>query len=147
MAIPCPGGVVSMAARVLDPAGWADMLAWLSDEADVAHLFADWEQESQSSERSMTSRLDAAAAQVAVLQEKMGRLAETIAETSGRESRRTLQDKLDAYSEQLRSEEGKREQLLREARDATNHAHAQRDLAQWAQVVAREASTCTREEQ
>ncbi|HEV2462143.1 MAG TPA: hypothetical protein VGS80_27650, partial [Ktedonobacterales bacterium] len=42
VAVPCPGGVVSMAARVLDPAGWRDVLAWLSKPDNVERLLADW---------------------------------------------------------------------------------------------------------
>jgi hypothetical protein len=103
---------------------------------NVARLLADWQAENQGTERSITSRLDAAAATVAALRDKMGRLAETIAETSERESRRTLQAKLDAYAEKVRAEEGKRERLLHEAREAADRAQAEQDIRAWMREVA-----------
>jgi hypothetical protein len=121
--------------------------AWLSDPKNVARLLAEWEQDERSTEQSMASRLEASAATIATLRDKMGRLAETIAETSERESRRTLQDKLDAYAAQVRSEEGKRERLLHEASEAIDHARTARDIREWVRVVAEQAATFTREEQ
>jgi DNA invertase Pin-like site-specific DNA recombinase len=141
--IACPGGAFSMAARVLDPAGWADVVAWLNEPANVQRLLSEWQQDEQNTGDSMTSRLDASAATVAALRDKMGRLAETIAETSERESRRTLQDKLDAYAAQVRKEEGKRERLLSEASDAVDHAREAREVREWVRVVAEQAATMT----
>ena len=145
--VPCPGGAFTISAGVLDPAGWADVRAWLSDPANVSRLLADWEQESQSDEDSLSTRLDAVTHTMAVIHDKMGRLAESIAETSDRESRRTLQEKLDAYAGQVRAEEGKRERLLREARDAADYADAAQEVRDWVRVVAEKADTFTREEQ
>ncbi|HEV2462144.1 MAG TPA: hypothetical protein VGS80_27655 [Ktedonobacterales bacterium] len=78
---------------------------------------------------------------IADLRDKMARLAETIAETSERESRRTLQEKLDAYGGQVRKEEAKREKLLQEAHDATDHAQAASDMREWVRTVAEVAPT------
>jgi site-specific DNA recombinase len=142
VAVLCPGGSFSIsAARVLDPAGWADVLTWLSDPENVERLLADWRAENQGTERSITSRLDAAAAGIARLRDKMDRLAETIAETSERESRRTLQDKLDAYAALVRTEESKRERLLREARDTADHVQAEQDIREWVRIVRERAPT------
>jgi hypothetical protein len=95
----------------------------------------------------VSSRLDAATAGIAALRDKMAALAETIAETSNRESRRTLQEKLDEYAERVSAEEGKRDRLLREAREASDYAHAARDVRDWVRLVAASADTFTREEQ
>jgi hypothetical protein len=57
----------------------------------------------------------AAESTIKTLRQKMDSLAETIAETTNKESRRTLQDKLDSYGEQVTAEERKREKLLAEA--------------------------------
>jgi Recombinase/Recombinase zinc beta ribbon domain len=135
-ALHCPAHWQSIIAATLDQDGWADVLRWLLVLENVARLLADWQAENQGTERSITSRLDAAAATVAALRDKMGRLAETIAETSERESRRTLQAKLDAYAEKVRAEEGKRERLLHEAREAADRAQAEQDIRAWMREVA-----------
>src|SRR5262249_41608648 len=114
----CPGGAFSIGARVLDPDAWADVRAWLSDEDNVRRLLTEWEQEEMSVENSAASRLEASAATIKALREKMDSLAMTIAETTNKESRRTLQDKLESYSEQVVGEERKREKLMTEAREA-----------------------------
>jgi hypothetical protein len=123
------------------------VLDWLSNPANVERLLAEWHGENRSAERSVTSRLDAAAATIANLRDKMACLADTISETSERESRRTLQEKLDAYGAQVMKEEKKRAQLLQEARDAAQEAEAERDMREWVRVVAEWAPTFTREEQ
>ncbi|HEV8191240.1 MAG TPA: recombinase family protein [Ktedonobacterales bacterium] len=145
--VACPSGWMSMLANALDPAGWADVRAWLSEPANVSRLLAEWDQEEQRAESSVASRLDASAAMIAMLRDKMGRLAETISETSEKESRRVLQEKLDAYAAQARKEEGKRERLLSEARDAAQRANEERDVREWVRIVADRAATFTRAEQ
>jgi len=145
--VQCPGGVVSMAARALDPAGWADVRMWLEDEENVTRLLAEWEQKQRSAENSVASRVTAVDATIRTLRQKMDSLAETIAETTNKESRRTLQDKLDSYSEQVTAEERKREKLLAEARDAAQYAQDARDVRQWLGVVRERAEGATREEQ
>jgi DNA invertase Pin-like site-specific DNA recombinase len=142
-AVPCPGGVVSMAARVLDPAGWADVLRWLSDEENVWRLLADWQADNENAERSYSSRLDAAAAMLANLRAKMDALAETIADTTKGESRRTLQEKLDAYVDQVAAEEKKRERLQSEAHDAAERAKSAEDIRNWVRDIAGRAPTFT----
>src|SRR5260221_2509496 len=59
--VSCPGGAFSMAARVLDPVGWAAVVAWLQEERNVERLLAEWQHEEQNTSNSMTSRLDAVA--------------------------------------------------------------------------------------
>ncbi|HEV2460599.1 MAG TPA: recombinase family protein [Ktedonobacterales bacterium] len=144
---PCPGGGYSIRAQELDAAGWADVHAWLENEENVARLLAEWEQETRSTERSLGSRLDAAAATIAHLHSKMDSLAESIAETTNKESRRTLQDKLDRYSEQVAAEEAKRERLVQEAHDEAEQAREAREVREWVRVVAGHMASFTREEQ
>ena len=87
----CPDAWASMHASVLDPAAWVDVREWLSKPENISRLLAEWEQQEQSAESSSASRLEASAAIIATLRDKMGRLVETIAETSEKESRRILQ--------------------------------------------------------
>jgi site-specific DNA recombinase len=143
----CPGGWVSMHASALDPAGWADVRVWLENEDNVRSLLAEWEQDQQSAENSIASRVEAVEATIRTLRDKMNRLAETIADTSDRESRRVLQEKLDTYAAQARKEDGKRERLMREARDAVEHAREEREVREWVSVVSSKAATASREEQ
>ncbi len=82
-----------------------------------------------------------------MIRSKMRALAESIAETSNRESRRTLQEKLDEYAERVALEEGKSERLLSEARETADYAHAARNVRDWVRVVAASAAMFTREEQ
>jgi len=142
----CPGGVVSMAAPTLDPAGWADVRAWLSEPENVSRLLAEWEQEEKSAENSVASRLEASAAPIASLRDRMTALADDISETSKGASRQVLKEKLDQLATQLALESGKRERLLREASDATDRARDERDIREWMRVVASRAPTFTREE-
>jgi hypothetical protein len=132
---------------VLDTAGWADVVAWLSNEKNVAQLLTDWQAQREQGEHSIATRLDAADAQLRELRGKMGALAETIAETSRGESRRTLQEKLDRYADQVTAEEKKREQLFREAADAKAYAAAGREVREWSRIVAARGRTAAREEQ
>ncbi len=143
----CPGHAPSMTASLLDPPSWADVLAWLSNEDNVERLLADWEQDNRSGEQSISSRVQAADAQLAMIRAKMGALAESIADTTSRESRLVLQQKLDEYGERLRTEEGKRERLLHEAREASAYAEASQGVREWVRVVAAHAESFTREEQ
>jgi DNA invertase Pin-like site-specific DNA recombinase len=145
--IACPGGWVSMLASALDPAGWADVRAWLENEENVSRLLAEWEQEERQSKNSATSRIEAADANIRTLREKMSSLADTIAETANKESRRTLQEKLDNYGDQVMKEERKREKLLGEAHDAVEHAREEREVREWVKVVSERAATASREEQ
>ena len=143
----CSGHAPTIAAGVLDVAGWAAVVAWLQKERNVERLLAEWQHEEQSTEHSVTSRLDAVADTIAALRAKMDALAETIAETSKGESRRTLQEKLDRYADQVTAEEKKRERLLSEASEAVDHAREAREVREWVRVVARKASTMTRAQQ
>jgi DNA invertase Pin-like site-specific DNA recombinase len=145
--IPCAGGAYSLAANVLDAPAWADVRTWLESEENVRQLLAGWEAESRSAEKSLSSRLDAAAATIAHLRDKMASLAESISETMNKESRRTLQDKLDSYAEQVTAEEGKRERLLQEAHDEAEHAREAREVREWVRAVAASAASFTREQQ
>jgi DNA invertase Pin-like site-specific DNA recombinase len=145
--IACPGGAVSMLASVLDPAGWADMRAWLEKPENVERLLAEWAQEERESENSATSRIEAADATIKTLREKMSSLADTIAETGNRESRRVLQEKLDHYGERVTVEERKRERLLGEAHDAVEHAREEREVREWVKIVTERAATASHEEQ
>jgi DNA invertase Pin-like site-specific DNA recombinase len=144
---PCPGAGYSIAARYLDPDAWADVVAWLKDECNVTRLLTDWRAKNAGAERSLTSRLDAAAAGIAHLREKMDHLAESISETSDRESRRTLQEKLDVYSDQVRAAEGKRERLLSEAHDAAAQTQTAHEIRAWVRAIRDEAETFTPVEQ
>ncbi len=144
---PCAGHGYSFRARELDAAAWADVRAWLSDEKNVRRLLAEWQAENEGTERSFTSRLDAAADTIAALRDKMDALAETISETSRGESRRTLQEKLDRYADQVTAEEAKRERLLHEAHDAVESAKTAQDIREWVRVVAAKAETMTRAQQ
>jgi Recombinase/Recombinase zinc beta ribbon domain len=143
----CPGGIPSIYASALDPAGWADVRAWISDPENISRLLAEWEQEERSAENSVASRLEAVEATIKTLRDKMNRLAETIADTSDRESRRVLQEKLDTYAAQARKEEGKRERLMREAHDAAQYAKDARDVREWISVVSERTATASRDEQ
>ncbi len=145
--IACPGGWVSMLASALDPAGWADVREWLSKPENVSRLLAEWEQEEKSAEKSVASRLEASAATIATLRDRMTALADDISETSKGESRQVLKEKLDQLATQLARESGKRERLLREASEATDRARDERDIREWVRVVAQQAPTFTREEQ
>jgi DNA invertase Pin-like site-specific DNA recombinase len=143
----CPGGAFSMQADVLDPAGWADVVTWLANPENVANLFASWEQESAQAEHSLSTRVEAVDAQIATLRDKMGRIAETIEDTSDRESRRVLQERLDTHATSIRNEEAKRAKLMEEAHTRAEHTQAQADMAAWARVVAEKAPTMTRAQQ
>jgi DNA invertase Pin-like site-specific DNA recombinase len=143
----CPAGGVTIRPALLDPSGWADVRAWLSDEENVSRLLAYWEAKATRGEQSLSTRLDAADAQLAVLRGKMATLAETIAETSDRESRRVLQATLDDYSAQVRREESKKARLMQDASEATSYAEQARTVREWAQVVTAEAERFTPAEQ
>ncbi len=143
----CPGGNYSIDASVLDPAGWADVRAWLSDADNVARFLAEWEQDNKSGEQSISSRVEAADAQLALIRSKMRGLAESIADATSREGRLVLQQKLDEYGERLLTEEGKRERLLHEAREAIAYAEASQGVRDWVHIVAARAATMTREQQ
>jgi hypothetical protein len=136
-----------MNASILDPAAWADVRAWLSDEKNVSRLLAEWEQEEKSVKNSATSRLEASAATIRQLRENMNNLIDTIAMTSNRDSRRYLQERLDTLSEQMTKEEGKRERLVTEAREAVDRAKDARDIREWVSTVASHADYFTRLEQ
>ncbi|HEV2459815.1 MAG TPA: recombinase family protein [Ktedonobacterales bacterium] len=140
LSAPCPSRGASITAHALDRDGWADVYMWLSKPENVERLFADWHAKKRGSARTITSRLDAAADQIAYLRDKMARLGETIAETSERESRRTLQATLDHYARQVCAEEGKREQLLQEAHDAADQAQQERDIREWVRDVREHAA-------
>src|SRR5262249_7727137 len=105
----CSGGSFGIGANVLDPAGSVDVVAWLTVPENGETLRADWQDEPRHGEHSIASRLQAADAQLATLRSKMTALAEAIGETTSRESRLVLQEKLDQYAELLRTETGKRE--------------------------------------
>src|SRR5258708_7398541 len=143
----CPGGNYSIDASVLDPAGWADVRAWLSDADNVARFLAEWEQDNKSGEQSISSRVEAADAQLALIRSKMRGLAESITDATSREGRLVLQQKLDEYGERLLTEEGKRERLLHEAREASAYAEASQGVRDWVHIVAPRAATMTRAQQ
>jgi uncharacterized protein YigA (DUF484 family) len=121
--------------------------ASLSDEDNVRRLLAEWEQEEKSVKNSAASRLEASAATIRQLRENMNNLIDTIGMTSNRDSRRVLQERLDTLSEQMTKEEGKRERLVTEAREAVDRAKDARDIRQWVATVASRADTFTRLEQ
>jgi DNA invertase Pin-like site-specific DNA recombinase len=143
----CPAGWVSMHASALDRVGWADVRAWLSKPENVSRLLAEWEQEEKSAESSVASRLEANAATIVTLRDKMTALADDISETSKGASRQVLKEKLDQLATQVQAEEGKHERLLREARDATDRAREERDIREWVRVVSQRAETASREYQ
>jgi site-specific DNA recombinase len=145
--VACPGGGFTYAASKLDTAGWADVLAWLADGANVARLLADWQEQVQGGAASLAARLAGLDAETALLRDKMARLAESIADTADRESRRTLQARLDTYAEQVRGAEGKRARLVREAAEARDLAVQAEQVRAWAATVAETAATFTRAEQ
>ena len=137
----------SVAASVLDPAAWADIVEWLSNPKNVARLMDEWQQQEQHAQSSITSRMDAVNAQLTHLHERMTALAEAISETSVRESRAVLQEKLDELSAQVTREQGKREQLLRDAQQERDRARDARDICAWAAEVSERAGEFTREAQ
>jgi hypothetical protein len=143
----CAGGRHTIGAAQLDPLAWADVVDWLRDEENVSRLFAEWERKRQEGVSSLASRLDAVNAQLASLRERMSALADAISETSRGESRAVLQEKLDALAEQLTRENDKREQLLRDGREARDRARDERDMRIWAREVAQRAGEFTREQQ
>jgi hypothetical protein len=136
-----------MNATTLDASGWADVRAWLRDEDNVRRLLAEWEQEENSVENSAAARLEAVAANIRKLRGNMDSLADTIAQTANKESRRVLQEKLDNYAERVVKEEAKRERLMTDASDAATHAQDARDIREWVSAVASHADTFTRAEQ
>jgi hypothetical protein len=144
--VPCPGGGFTLSAAIIDAAGWADIVTWLTDGENVTRLLADWQEESRNSEQSIGTRLDAADAQIAMLQGKMNTLAESIAETATRESRLVLQQKLDEYADKLRREEVKRERLLREAHEVLDYAEAAQQIRTYLKIMASKAATLTPED-
>jgi hypothetical protein len=144
---PCLGGMHSIAASVLDPAAWADIVTWLSNPKNVARLMQEWEQEEQHAQSSIGSRIDVVNAQLVHLRDRMSALADSISETSVRESRRTLQEKLDDLSAQYTREESKRERLLRDAQQERDRARDARDICAWAAEVSERAGEFTPEMQ
>jgi hypothetical protein len=145
--IACPGGWVSMLASALDPAGWADVRAWLRDGDNVQRLLTEWEQEEKNVENSAATRLEAAAANISKLRETMNHLADGIAELSTPEARQPLREKMELCAGQLRKEEAKRERLMAEASAAVDHAQDARDIREWVSAVASHADNFTRLEQ
>jgi DNA invertase Pin-like site-specific DNA recombinase len=143
----CPGGHFTINANVLDPAGWADVRAWLSEPENVARLLAEWEKNKQTGERTVTSRLEAATATLANVRERMTALVEDISTTARGESRQVLNEKLDQLAAQFQIEEGKRDRLLREARETADHARDERAIREWVCEVASHAADFTRIEQ
>jgi hypothetical protein len=77
----------------------------------------------------------------------MTALAEDISETARGESRRVLNEKLDELAAQMTREQGKREQLLRDAQQERDHARDARDICAWAAEVSERAGELTRETQ
>jgi DNA invertase Pin-like site-specific DNA recombinase len=144
---PCPGGRFTIGAAALDPAAWADVVDWLSNPENVVRLLKEWEQEEQTAESSVATRLEAANAVLSHLRNRMTALADAISETTAKESRQVLQEKLDQLAVQVTRETGKRDQLLRAARDADARARDERDIREWACAVAASASEYTREVQ
>jgi hypothetical protein len=138
---PCPGGAFSMSAAQLDPIGWRDVLAWLSEEENVERFLTEWQDDSACTEQSASSRLAAVDATIADLRGKMKDLGRDIAETTRGESRRVLQQTLDEYADMVEKEEGKRANLLRESANAGAQAAFAREMREVVRVVAREAPT------
>ena len=64
-----------------------------------------------------------------------------------RESRAVLQEKLDELSAQVTREQGKREQLLRDAQQERDRARDARDICAWAAEVSERAGEFTRKTQ
>jgi len=145
--IASPGGWVAMLASALDPVGWADVREWLRDPKNVERLLAEWRRREQTGEQSAASRLQAITAQLTALRDKLGRLSDAIAETENTESRRALQEKLDATATQVQREEAKRVRLLQEERDAASYARDERDIRVWVCEVALQAEHFTPIEQ
>ena len=132
---------------MLDPQAWADIVEWLANSKNVARLIDEWQQEERKAQDSIGSRMDAVNAQLAQLQGRMSALAKAISETSNRESRRTLREKLDQLSAQYTRDEGKRDQLVRDTQAERDRAREARDVCAWATEVADRAGEFTREMQ
>jgi DNA invertase Pin-like site-specific DNA recombinase len=141
----CEAGRMTIDAGILDPAAWADIVEWLSNPKNVARLLQEWEQEQQHAQSSISSRMEAVTAQLAHLRERMSALADSISETSTREGRAVLQEKLDALGAQVEREIAKREALLRAATQEQERAQDVRDVCAWAAEVSERASEFTRE--
>jgi chemotaxis protein histidine kinase CheA len=141
----CPGGRFTIGATLLDPAGWADVRAWLSEPKNVARLLKEWEQSEQSAETSLASRIEAATAHLTTLHERMSALADDISETARGESRRVLNEKLDELAQQAQRATAKRDRLVREASEATDRARDERDIREWVCEVAAQSDGYTRE--
>jgi site-specific DNA recombinase len=143
----CLGGKFTINATTLDPAGWADVRAWLREPKNVERLMAEWEQKQQTSASTITSRLEAVNAQIAHLCGRMSDLAQDISETQRGESRDVLKEKLDELAAQLSRENGKRDELQREASEATDRTRDERDIRAWVCEVASHAENFTPLEQ
>jgi hypothetical protein len=144
---PCPGGSYAMSANLIDPAGWRDVLDWLSNPANVEDLIADWLERSTTKQASAASRLAAADKTIAGLQRTMRELGHDIAEAKHEASKRTLRGTLDEYAAQLEMEEGKRARILQESTDADAQAAAAASFRDWVAAIATEAPTFDRAEQ
>jgi hypothetical protein len=144
----CPGnGCASMAAHKLDALVWRDVITWLTYEQNVRDLLADWQAQGEVASESVASRLDATDAVIKSLRAKMTNLALAVAETTDPDSRHVLQEKLDDYAAQVRTETAKRERLQSEAAAADAHAAELATLADWTREVTRRADRFTWEEQ
>ncbi|HEV2461948.1 MAG TPA: recombinase family protein [Ktedonobacterales bacterium] len=144
---PCPGGGFSMNADALDPQGWADVLAWLSDPENVERLLSEWQQQTTRAERTHASRLAAVDATLATLREKMAELGADIDATTQRESRRVLLAHLDAHAAQVEREEAKRVEVLREAETRAQQATAAQSVRDAVQMAAARAAGADRARQ
>jgi hypothetical protein len=136
-----------MSAGQIDPMGWRDVLAWLSEEENVERMLAEWQDDSANKEESAASRLAAVDATIVSLRASMKDLGHDIAEAKHEESRRTLRETLDEYAAQVEREEGKRANLLRESANAGAQADFAREMREWVRMVAQEAPTFDRAEQ
>jgi recombinase-like zinc beta ribbon protein len=144
---PCAGGSFSVRARDFDAATWLDVREWLEKPENVAQLLDEWMRKEQRAKNSIASRLEAVEATSATLRDKMGRLADTIADTADPISRRVLQEKLDGYAAQLRAEEAKRERLMGEGSDGAGQEMDAQSIRAWVAHISERAPTMTRAEQ
>jgi NADH dehydrogenase/NADH:ubiquinone oxidoreductase subunit G len=136
-----------MGANLIDPQGWADVLAWLSDPENVERLLSEWQEQATHSERTHASRLAAVDATLAMLRQKMQELGVDIDQATQRESRRVLLAQLDAHAAQVEREEAKRAQVLREGETRTQQAAAAQTVREAVRLAAARALGADRAQQ
>jgi site-specific DNA recombinase len=132
----CPGGGLSIQAKVIDPEVWSHVTRVLRHPQVIADAIAQWETEHSVAEDRATAHLAAVESQLRDLEAKAKNLTLAIGDAATGEARAVLTKALDDLSMRMRELAGESERLRAEASDRAEHADQVRSLAEWSTRVA-----------